>query len=338
MRKLGYIGKLLVGVTAITLSCCTNTKENCFCEDYEVIEDPKPVRKLTAERILAGDTLLDMGRIFCIGDKLLDANVQNKEAIFTVYSNQGKRISSFGKVGRAQNEFSQGIVLTQQVEDGKIWVNDVNKAKLIRVDFKASLDSSLCMVDKEIITAGRVINAFCVNDSTILYEQETKDNYRIHLFNTKQNRILKRYDLYTPSRDAFGTYYSHLLLHPDKNRLAGVMTTLNQVNFLSVKDGKKKALSLYQKAILETDDEKKTQFYCGVTSTADNVYALYMNQSQEDSFSKPKPMEIHVFGWDGTFKGVLVADEYITRIAVDTQGRYLYGLDLDNNVYKYKLK
>lgn len=338
MQKLKYnIGKLFLYAFIIALSSCTDTETNCFCENYEVVKHPKSTKKLTAELILSGDTLLDVGRIFCIDDKLLDVNAKNKNAVFTVYDTNGICVGSFGKAGRTRNEFTGGTVVTQQFENGKLWINDVNKAMLTRINLNVSLDSSTCVVDKEMVTAGRVINAFYVNDSTILYEQETMDNYRVYVYNTLQGKAVKQYDLYTPCRDAFGVYYSYMLLHPNKNKLVAAMATLNQVNFLTVKDGKRKAVSLYEKSVLEKDHEKRKQYYCDVTATADRIYALYMNQSKEESFDKPKPMEIHVFDWDGNFKERLLVGEYIFNIAVNEKGQYLYGLNLDNNVYKYKL-
>lgn len=338
MQKLKYnVGKSFVYVSMIVLLGCTDTETNYFCENYEVIERPESTKKLTAEQILSGDSLLDVGRIFCIDDKLLDVNAKNKNAVFTVYDTHGMCVGSFGKTGRARNEFTGGAVVTQQFENGTLWINDVNKATLAKVNLKASLDSSTCVVDKEMVTAGRVVNAFYVNDSTILYEQETMDNYRIYVYNTLQGKAIEQYDLYTPCRDAFGVYYSYMLLHPNKDKLVAVMSTLNQVNFLTVKDGKRKAVSLYEESVLEKDYGKQKQYYCDVTATGDRIYALYMNQSKEESFDKPKPMEIHVFDWDGNFKERLLVSEYVFNIAVNEQGNYLYGLNLDNNVYKYKL-
>lgn len=338
MHKLKYyFGNLLIYVSIIAVWGCTDTDSNYFCENYDVIEHPESTKILTAELILSGDSLSDVGRIFCIEDKLLDVNAKNKNSVFTVYDNHGNRIGSFGKAGRARNEFTGGTVVTQQYETGKLWINDVNKAVLMRVNLNASLDSSVCIVDKEFVTSGRVINAFYVNDSTIVYEQETKDNYRIYMLDILKGKAIVQYDLYAPCEDAFNVYHSNMLLHPNKNKLVAVMSTLNQVNFLSLKEGKKKAISLYEKSLLEKDYEKQRQYYCDVTATSDRIYALYMNQSKEDSFDKPKPMEVHVFDWDGNFKERLLVNEYIFNITVNEQGKYLYGLNLDNNVYKYKL-
>lgn len=328
---------LSVGVFMLGLSGCTHMEKNYFCENYEVVESPPVSKRLVAELFLSGDSLLDVGRIFCINDKLIDVNTGNKDAVFTVYDSHGRLIGSFGKVGKARNEFTGGLVVTQQFEGERLWVNDVNKAMLARIDFKASLDSSTCVVDKDFVTAGRVINAFYVNDSTILYEQEAEDNYRLYMFNTLQDKAVGQYDLYIPYQNAFSVYYSNMLLHPDKSKLVAAMSTQNQVNFLSIKDGKKKAVSLYEESRLEKDNERQRQYYCDVTATADRIYALYMDQPKEESFDKPKPMEIHVFDWEGNFKERLLVNEYVFNIAVNEQGKYLYGLTLDNDVYRYEL-
>lgn len=333
LLALSLVGMALIG--------CTESKKNTyFNSDYEVIENPKPPRALNGVRIIDGDTLEGFGGWSCIADKLVWINLEDKSNVFAIYNSQGHLISSFGRIGNATNEFSKGMDFTFQTEQGKFWVNDVNKAALMRIDLQASLDSSTCVVDKRITTAGRVINAFFVDDSTIIYEQELKDSYRLFVYDTKHDSPLQRYDLYAPCKnyEAFNIYYSHLLLHPDKNRLVGVMTKMNQVNFLSVRENKRKAVSLYEEAEPCYDYEKQTYFYCSVTATRDRVYVLYLNQSNEESFEVAKPVEIHVFDWDGNFIERLQANEYVTNIFVDENGEYLYGrIPLNNDVYKYKL-
>lgn len=79
------------------------------------------------------------------------------------------------------------------------------------------------------------------------------------------------------------------------------------------------------------------QYYCKLSGNDEYVYALYMNQTYEDSFAKPKEMEIHVFSWDGKLEKILKVKEYLLTIAVDDENKFLYGRDNNNNIFKYQL-
>lgn len=332
---------LALSLAGMALIGCSESKKNeYFNSDYEVIENPKSPRVLHGTRIIDGDTLPLFGGWNYIDGKLICINSRSKSEVFVVSDPQGHHIGSFGKVGNAANEFSQGMDFTFQTEHGKFWVNDANKASLMRIDLQASLDSSTCVVDKRVATAGRVINAFFVDDSTIIYEQETLDNFQLYVYDTKHEKSLQHYDLYAPCKnyEALNVYQSFMSLHPNKDRLVSAMQTMNQMNFLSVRENKRKTVSLYDESEPCYDYEKQNHFYCSVTATRDKVYALYLNQSYEDSFEKAKPVEVHVFDWDGNFIERLRINEYLYAIAVDEKGEYLYGAEyMKNDVYKYKL-
>jgi hypothetical protein len=46
------------------------------------------------------------------------------------------RTSHFGKIGRAENEFSEGTSLYGQYDSRHIYVNDVNAAAIKFIDYK----------------------------------------------------------------------------------------------------------------------------------------------------------------------------------------------------------
>lgn len=327
------VGRELVG-------CTENKRKEYFNSPYEVIVHPQAPRVLKGVCIIDGDTLpLFVGWNY-IEDKLVCINSRSKDKVFVASDSQGHAAGSFGKIGNSSNEFSKGMDITYQEERGKFWVNDANKAMLMRIDLQASLDSSKCVVDKRVATAGRVLNAFYVNDSTIIYEQEMRDNYRLYVFDAKRGKARQHYDLYSPCKEneTFNVYRTYMQLHPDAERLVGVMANMNQVNFLSATTNKRKAVSLYEEAELCYDYEKQTYFYCGVTATRNRVYALYLDQCSKESFEKAKPVEVHVFDWDGNFIERLRINEYLCGIAVDERGKNLYGAEImHNHVYKYKL-
>lgn len=333
--KTKIYGLLLLLMTA----GCGNRHSAYFSEFHEVIPQVKDSVVLQGELLLSADSALYIGSIHSVKGYLVAENSDNKDAVFAVYSEEGTLLNRFGHIGRAKNEFTAGMRINGQFEDGCFFVNDVNLSALKAVNLKASMDSSVCMVDKSLSTGGRVMNAYYINDSTILYEQETRDNYQISQMNTRTGHVAEKYDLYTPHTNAFDTYYSKMCIHSSKRRLASAMCFLNQVNFMDADGNQRKSASLYADTEICEDRQKRTAYYCDITSNDRHVYALYMNQLLEkDSYRTPKPMEVHVFDWEGNFQGKLVMPEYIVNITVNEDGTYLYGRNTDCDVFRYRME
>lgn len=331
--------KLYWCLILVAMVCCTDKHSGYFSERHEVISLPKDSIVLDSELFLLSDTVSYMASIHCVDDYLVAECSDNKDTVFSVYMEDGTLASRFGHVGRSKNEFTSGMRINGQFDNGCFFVNDVNLSVLKAVNLKSSVDSSVCIVDKVIVTGGRVMNAYYINDSTIIYEQETKDNYQINRVNTKTGSILDKYDLYVPHENAYGAYYSKMRINPTKERFVSAMCFLNQVNFMNIDGTGRKSVSLYTDAEICENRQRQRAYYCDVTSNSERVYTLYMNQLlQNESYRIPKPMEIHVFDWNGVFQGKLIVHEYLVNITVDDKNKLLYGRDIDGNVYKYKIE
>lgn len=331
--------KLYWCLALFAMASCSSKHSEYFSERHEVISLPKDSIVLDSELFLLSDTVSYISSIHYVDDYLVAECSDNKDAVFTVYEEDGTLVSRFGHVGRSKNEFTSGMRINGQLEHDCFFVNDVNLSVLKAVNLRSSVDSSVCVVDKVIVTGGRVMNAYYINDSTIIYEQETKDNYQINRVDTKTGSILDKYDLYMPHENAYGTYYSKMRINPAKERLVSAMCFLNQVNFMNIDGTGRKSISLYADAEICEDKQKQKAYYCDVTSNGKRVYALYMNQLLlNESYKTPKPMEVHVFDWNGDFQRKLIVHEYLVNITVDGENRLLYGRDIDGNVYKYKIE
>lgn len=84
-----------------------------------------------------------------------------------------------------------------------------------------------------------------------------------------------------------------------------------------------------------TSDDDMHVYYCSTCTDGNKVYALYMNQSDDDSYEVQKAMEIHVFNFDGGYIRRFSVPEYIVDIDCDEEN--LYGVDFDGNIYRYPL-
>ena len=181
------------------------------------------------------------------------------------------------------------------------------------------------------------MDAFMLNDSVVLYSQETNDNYRLNYINVKNRKIINGTDLFTPHKNAFSIYSQNMCINVGKNSLAMGMNSINQMNFMTLDNKHRKSVSIYENAKTDFDKDEEMQYCCKLSGNDEYVYALYMNQTYEDSFAKPKEMEIHVFSWHGKLEKILKVKEYLLTIAVDDENKFLYGRDNNNNIFKYQL-
>ena len=121
--------------------------------------------------------------------------------------------------------------------------------------------------------------------------------------------------------------------------IVAAMKNSNQVNFLNINTGFRRAVRITNGNEYSRDgDKQRYQYYCGITTNFQYVYALYMNQTLDDAFEKRKNMCIHVFDWKGNYIKSLQTKDYIIKISVDKKNEWMYALDNDGRVYRYPLK
>ena len=106
-----------------------------------------------------------------------------------------------------------------------------------------------------------ISNAFYVNDTTIIYDKQTADNIQLKVVNPTNKVAASSYDLYTPNTNASNFYVSHDAINTKEGMLAIGMIFVNQVNFMSLKDGSRLSVSLYKDAIVGNDLSKRTLYY-----------------------------------------------------------------------------
>lgn len=177
------------------------------------------------------------------------------------------------------------------------------------------------------------LETWYVNDSDVLSLQQTYNNFILH---RASSMFPLHLNLYTPFSPSFPTYQSRLCADNECKRVAMPMIYVNQVNFYDFNTQTRKSISVYKDASINTANTSERVYYCGACSDETKVYALYMNQDNEDSYEKRQPTEIHVFSFDGNFIRRFAVREYLIDIVCDNKGN-LYGLNLDNEIYKYQL-
>lgn len=270
-----------------------------------------------------------------------------KENVFCVYNLQGDSLSAFGVRGNGPNDLVNCRLNGQrEIEGGNalMWINDVSSARLNRLNITQSVVRGSCLFDKIISTYPMSMNAFFISDSLILAENMGQDNFHMISYNPLLNKEISSEQLYSPSvkEGVFSYYKSAWRISNDKNRMVSVMFSINEVNFWNRYTGSRFSCSIgpfvpIDKLVDEKTQLEKQTYYCDVKTTDRFVYALYMNQSHDIAYLEEKPMEVHVFDWDGQFVKRFILPQYILGIAVDADDKMIYGLEEDSAIYKYNI-
>lgn len=330
--------KILFSVVLCLLfaGCKQERLSGVFCDNHYVFEQFEDSAELKGELFLSESQNFGVEGILGLKDYLV-FKFPERENLMSVYDKQGNHLKDFARKGRARNEF-HGVTFTGQYTGNKFVVNDINSSALKIVDLNKVLAGESDFVEKSFFTGGRCINAFCLSDPDVVYEQEIQDNFRLKIVDSRADTVKQQMDLYQPQPDAFRYYFSKTCIHPANTKLCFGMVRMNQINFLSLETMEKKSVSMYRDAEKQKEEIPEAWLYYGdVAADKDRVYALYLNQSTEDTFEVPMPREIHVFDWDGNPVKKLKVKEDIMYMWLDASSGYLYGADSKDEFYRYKL-
>lgn len=327
----------LIILIGLLFFACKNEVENPFCDKTTVVESNEKFTVLDANILVSGDSLPHINDIIVI-DTLLIADMDDNNTRIRIFSNSnGELRGKYGKSGRAQNEYTKGMGFIKQSGLTKLYLKDVNKGSISILDINSLLTDTTNILPREIRSFPRVLNAFISNDSILIYEHEISGSYAVASQNINMGFTNWDEILYTPTDDAFNNYHSYMVFCDKKHKLVSAMRFRNQINFFDTNTKDRKSVIVNSHKEKYINNNEGHQYYCSISANENNIFALYMNQSDEDSYEVVKPMEIHVFDWNGNFISKYMVKEYIVRIAVDEKGN-IYGRDLESNIFKYPNK
>lgn len=329
----------------ISLLCGCNGNKNFFSNKVLIVDsDFKISNTLKGEKLAVND-IYSMLSLICFDEYLL-VITPNAQNVFHVLTFEGEIISQFGTIGRANNELDNCDFNGQtEIIDGDncIWINDVSKARLVLINIDKSIQNEKIVIINEIKTPPTSVNCFYTNDSVLIAEQLTGRNFEF----LKQNILLNTFSQETLYKDddvnAFSLYKSIWRWDSHRNRLIGAMQSVNQLNFYSIEDQERRSIVIGEQCIdknelidVKTRLERTTTF-CDLEITNTHIYALYMNQDYDDAYEKSKPQDLLIFNLDGDIDRVVRLNEYIVDIDISSNGKYLYGITPNDEIYRYKI-
>ena len=335
----------LITIVAIAFLYGCNERKNFFSKNMKILDDEFKVSSTISGEKLPTTEVYNITSLICFDEYLL-VITPGASSVFNVLTFNGKVVSQFGTIGRANDELANGHFNGQTGKidgDNCIWVSDVGKARLVLIDIDKSMENGKLFIIREIKTTPMCVDCFCINDSVFISEQLMENNYELLKHNMSWG-ILSRNVLYSDAfEDAFSLYHSIWRWDPHRNRMIGAMLSVNQINFYSLDNQERFSIVIGES---RTDKNELIDAETGLALMAtfsdlvvtdSYIYALYINQDYDDAYEKAKPLDLLIFDLDGNLDRVIRINEYVFDIAISSNGEYLYGSTSNDEIYRYRL-
>lgn len=322
---------LYLFLCSVLLLGCSDYHKNTYCDKGIVLEDCPPIKILKGVVFAEGDALNGSDGLQLTSDYLL-VSFSDRKKMFSIFDFNANYLMEFGEKGHSENELMT-CQLNKQYKDNSVVINDVNEGQLKVFNIDKTICHNTAILEKYIKTGSYSTNALLLPNESLLYIQQVEDNFKLIL--KKKGDVTKEVDLFNPNTMPFPTYHCLSCINKEGTILALPMVYTNQVNFYDLSTDEKYSISLYN-APMAYDDNNCHIYYCSVCTDGKFVYALYMNQTLEDSFYQHKNSEIHVFDFKGNLMHTYTCKEYLMDIDIAFDN-CLYGLSCDEIVYKYEM-
>ena len=329
------------------------------------IELVKPQKSLCMEKDSTFDEkfpqTLHIGDIFMANDSVMllyDMSASGSGGYFyKAYSAEDySYMGEFLREGRGPGEvlFPKINGTYRSSEDGKtrcfLW--DMMLCQPYSFNLLDTIDGRDNVVNKISELPANTMDVFQYQDSLLFVINIENDNILFHVIG-KDAEKLKTFRLYPEdiSAERYLPIFSNgIAVNSEKCMAAQIMLAIPQINFLNLETGAVNSVAVDRKYrdwrnILTAATDipafmKSTLYYNDVESTSDYIMALYLDKKRDDIVkgrSGPSP-HIHIFDWEGNFLYALQIDETVSRIAYDSERKFMYGLDTDEGrIYRYDL-
>ncbi len=343
IRSLGIFS--IIAILTIILNSCTKSdkyfSDSLKIYKYDDTEYTKDIKgELVIKEVLGAYALNIIDSTICmpLGDM---------DFMFALYNLNGDSIMSIGQRGQGPSDFTSNGVNGQNFFEDKnnygTWIIDVNSAKLKRLNLGKSLINGSAEVDSVIPMQMMVTKAYIVGDSLIQLPMG-EGTFDLAL-SALDGTLLHREPLYRlPVDDIFTVYHSPARVSPDGRFLVIAMSAINQLNILDLQNPTVRE-STSIGGVKNHDDilDQETHlpnrvYYFDLTLNDNNIFALYQNRpyiSKDESDWDNG--EIHIFDYEGSLIYRIPLDERLRSISYSEIDNSLYGLDLNDTVWKYDL-
>ena len=341
--KCSNILKLILLV--IVATCCGGNNDNIF---------DAPVHKAKAEKTctmsgisvdLNGDNPNGICGIF-VSDSvlLLRGTVKGSPFMVHAYSlNDGSPLGAYIAKGRGPNELLIPLFKELIDESELLYIFDLNLGASYSFDYLKSIETHNTVLSEFLKLPGRPLYAFPMRRSHAVIIPES-DDYSLEILDESGHRI-KKLSLYpnVSGEQYFDRLSSACALNQKNSKLAMAMCSSPQVNFIDLENGDKITCAIsdeYKKwrDMLNASDENRRLYYMSSAQSSEYFMSLYVGGvSIMDWIKGGDAPHLHIFDWDGNLLFDISLKESLKSITFDGSSKVLYGVDANDNIYRYDM-
>lgn len=333
-------------VFSAVLVCCGSSDENIF---------DAPVHKAKAEKTctmsgisveLNGDNPNGICGIF-VSDSvlLLRGTVKGSPFMVHAYSlNDGSPLGAYIAKGRGPNELLIPLFNKELIDESNLlYIFDLSLGASYSFDYLKSIETHNTVLSELLKLPGRPLYAFPMRRSHAVIIPES-DDYSLEILDESGHRI-KKLSLYpnVSGEQYFDRLSSACALNQKNSKLAMAMCSSPQVNFIDLENGDKITCAIsdeYKKwrDMLNASDENRRLYYMSSAQSSEYFMSLYVGGvSIMDWIKGGDAPHLHIFDWDGNLLFDISLKESLKSITFDGSSKVLYGVDANDNIYRYDM-
>ncbi len=344
--------RISLGLSVLLLVCC---RPSGLINDADVkLVRPEKQSEIQAELFFPADTsaVVQFIDLQIVSDTVLVVRVQpgvGDDRMFRAYSTRsGVFLGAFLHEGRGPGEMLNPHMAKTHSGFDCLCVNENATGQAFLINVLESIS------DQQTSYAGR----FCLPDQTLDWlplpgmEQfclSIKSGVVNYLTTSSEGAVRLAVNPFKNSGEQYVTQLSGLFTC---NEATGVIIEclqfFPQIVFFDTHTGELRSIAVsrdYQKweSLLDgwTSAEavmKSIQYYAGVCSSSEYIFATYAGISLTEMQQSGHGVQIHVFGWSGEFVCSLRVSEDLGMLTYDERNQQLYGLDrIRGKIFRYDL-
>ena len=337
--------KFLSVMLVLFLVACNQKKNNIF--DAPVWTDDA-----FESRTVSG-TLVDLGEdkpigisgiFLCDSIMLMKASVRDFPQQIHAFSLSDNSLKGrYVAKGRGDKELLIPIIKDRFLpEEQSVYIFDLSKGCSYALDLKASISSHSTDLTQLIKLPSGTLDSYPYNGSHLALIPEAED-YVCGVLD-KNGHQEKRISLFpgVSGIDYFDRLSSACAVNHTVGHLVMAMCMLPQINILDLETGGKKTVAVSKEyrnweRIFSEGTDNRNIYYTSITKSENGFMALYSGSTFEEWVKGKDHPHIHIFDWNGNLLYDISIAEQLKTIAFDDSTKQLYGVDSNDEIYRYDL-
>jgi hypothetical protein len=342
MKKYLFYGVIINAL--LQIYGCSNVKNNYELIIYEDINSFSK-QKIELTKIETEEYLMAPRRIWMQDSVLiLNDNGYSENGFLRFYTNSGKFITKFGRIGNGPDEYLNPRFT--KIKDSIIIIATNKKytsLSLKNIENDTSFFVNTIVLKDETLYTSNYF--FPINDTLIIVN--TTSEYQFFIYNKESNikRQINNYpDEHGKNVSGFclntTVYDAFYNVNPSKEHILVAYKYYSAIDIIDVINFSTRRIKFENKSpntyrIIDPQNVKfenpliqYTFSYC----TDTYFYLLYQNATREDLKQNKNKSEIHVFDWKGNIIKRYALNQPIYNFAVSDNDDYLYALGLDEKL------